>query len=289
MIDRFRQAIVAGVERLTAWADLLDEINVFPVADGDTGRNFVISLAPLRRLDWDEKSAAHDLLLSARGNSGNIASAFFRHFIQSATLEQVPDRIRRGYDHALRVVPDPRPGTILTFFQELVEVVTQAEALLISVEISKILDHLESTVRGTKNQQPELQNAGVVDAGALGMFLFFEGFFQALAGNRLPFRPVMETFANCLRVSSDYRYVSGKGYCVDSVIQVEAESIEAEPMLAPLTDSLIIDHRDRYLKVHLHTQNKDEIRKKLASLGSVVGWAEDDLRHQTAGFGSACP
>ncbi|PKN60218.1 MAG: hypothetical protein CVU53_04235, partial [Deltaproteobacteria bacterium HGW-Deltaproteobacteria-11] len=67
-----RKAMVAGVERLTAWSELLDRINVFPVADGDTGRNLVISLAPLRRTDGEPKILARELLFSARGNAGNI-------------------------------------------------------------------------------------------------------------------------------------------------------------------------------------------------------------------------
>ncbi len=93
MMEDFRQALVAGVERLTAWADLLDRINVFPIADGDTGRNLVISLAPLRRPDRDMQALSRDLLLSARGNSGNIASWFFQYFIQTNSRE-MPNRCR---------------------------------------------------------------------------------------------------------------------------------------------------------------------------------------------------
>ena len=73
----FAQALIAGVERVTAWADLLDEINVFPVADGDTGRNLVVSLSPLRRIALGREQIIRELLLSARGNSGNIAARFF--------------------------------------------------------------------------------------------------------------------------------------------------------------------------------------------------------------------
>src|SRR3989339_1793409 len=69
----FTQALVAGVERVTAWADLLDDINVFPVADGDTGRNLVVSLSPLRRISLGREKIIRELLFSARGNSGNIA------------------------------------------------------------------------------------------------------------------------------------------------------------------------------------------------------------------------
>ena len=90
MASDFQKAWMAGVERVSAWADLLDRINVFPVADGDTGRNLVVSLAPLRRLDQERSKMVTALLLSARGNSGNIA---------------FPDRIHQGGFHG-----DPLDG-----------------------------------------------------------------------------------------------------------------------------------------------------------------------------------
>ena len=74
MEDVLQKSLIAGLERLIARADLLDSINVFPVADGDTGRNLSLSLLPLRHAGQPNEKMVHDLLLSARGNSGNIAS-----------------------------------------------------------------------------------------------------------------------------------------------------------------------------------------------------------------------
>jgi dihydroxyacetone kinase-like predicted kinase len=72
-----QDAFATGYERLAAWADLLDEINVYPVADADTGRNLTISLAPLHRMDVSVETTVRKLLVSATGNSGNIAAGFF--------------------------------------------------------------------------------------------------------------------------------------------------------------------------------------------------------------------
>ncbi len=110
MMDDFRQALIAGVERLTAWADLLDRINVFPIADGDTGRNLLISLAPLRHPNRDKQVLARDLLLSARGNSGNIASQFFQSLF---VLFLIPF-LRR------LIIPHPPPGIFLLYEMTLV-------------------------------------------------------------------------------------------------------------------------------------------------------------------------
>ena len=80
MDDLLKKSFVAGVERVAAWADLLDEINVYPIADGDTGRNLFVSLSPLRFAGEPKEKLARRLLMTARGNSGNIASQFFSAF-----------------------------------------------------------------------------------------------------------------------------------------------------------------------------------------------------------------
>ena len=286
MIEDFRQALIAGFERLTAWADVLDRINVFPIADGDTGRNLVVSLAPLRRPGRDGQVMARDLLLSARGNSGNIASSFFQCFIQSGSRENLPAAARLGREHAWQAVPDPRPGTMLSFFDALAAVLPAAAALYGADRIAMVLAHLEATVRDTTDQHPKLRKAGVVDAGALGLFLYFEGFFHVLAGGRIPLRPLTETFRGRLQVSPSYSDDLETGYCVDTVIQSETNAAETEQMLASLGESVVVTRKDAYLKIHFHTKDRENAHRKLARLGQVIGWTEDDLYHQTSSFGS---
>jgi DegV family protein with EDD domain len=286
MIDDFRQALIAGVERLTAWADLLDRINVFPIADGDTGRNLVISLAPLRQPERDMQTLSRELILSARGNSGNIASMFFQCFIQANSRENLLDAVRLGRDRAWKAVPDPRPGTMLSFFDALAEVLPDADAFTNHDRIEGVLMQLESVVRDTTDQQPKLRKAGVVDAGALGLFLYFEGFFHILADGRIPFRTVTDTFRDKLRVSPSYGEDLEGGYCVDTVLHSEADTKEAAQMLASLGESIVVTREDAYLKVHFHTRAREVARRKLADIGQVIGWAEDDLYLQTSAFNS---
>ncbi|MCL2669702.1 MAG: hypothetical protein FWE89_03360, partial [Syntrophaceae bacterium] len=113
METTFAAALIAGFEQLTAWAELLDEINVFPVADGDTGRNLVLSLAPLRRADQDRERTIRELLLAARGNSGNIAARFLSGLLMAESIETMGSAAREGRDRAWQAVADPRPGTML--------------------------------------------------------------------------------------------------------------------------------------------------------------------------------
>jgi len=287
MMENFRQALVAGVERLTAWADVLDRINVFPIADGDTGRNLVISLAPLRKRDRDIQLLSRDLLLSARGNSGNIASWFFQYFIQATSQENLPGVVRQGRDRAWQAVPDPRPGTMLSFFDALATALSDPHALSGIDRIAGILAHLEGVVLATTEQQPKLSKAGVVDAGALGLFLYFEGFFHVLTDGRMPVCEVADTFHDRLHISPSYRDDLEKGYCVDTVLQSEADTKETAQLLASLGNSIVITRKDAYLKVHFHTRNRDDARQKLVRLGRVIDWAEDDLYAQTSAFGAS--
>jgi uncharacterized protein len=292
MTTEFRQAIIAGVERLTAWADLLDRINVFPVADGDTGRNLVVSLAPLRRPERDRQKMGHELLLSARGNSGNIASSFFQCFIRSDSLQTLPEVVRLGRDHAWRAVSDPRPGTMLTFLDALAEKIAHTDPLTDAGQAAALLQHLEAVVRNTRDQQPKLQKAGVVDAGALGLFLFFEGFLQFLSGNVMQLRPITETFRDKLHVSKSYDEGliddgTEEGYCIDTVLQSKADDKDAQTLIAALGESAVVMRSDAFLKIHFHTGDREGARRKLDGIGQVVGWAEDDLHRQTADFNSA--
>ena len=120
MMDSLMQgAFATGYERLAAWADLLDEINVFPVADADTGRNLMISLAPLHRMDASAETTVRKLLLSATGNSGNIASGFFAGFVAENPSTDIYQATRAGRDRAWQALADPKPGTMLTVFDEL--------------------------------------------------------------------------------------------------------------------------------------------------------------------------
>ena len=120
MNSTFLYALSVGYAHLAAWGDLLDQINVFPVADGDTGRNLMVTLSPLRHPERSIDRTIHDILFHARGNSGNIASAFFQPFIRGET-QSFGEIVRQGRDCAWKAVPDPRPGTMLTFFDALAD------------------------------------------------------------------------------------------------------------------------------------------------------------------------
>ena len=280
----FAPALIAGVERVTAWADLLDEINVFPVADGDTGRNLVVSLAPLRRIARGREQTVRELLLSARGNSGNIAARFFSGLLMADTLETMAGAIRQGRDRAWQAVHDPRPGTMLTVFDALVEAMEEGPASYDAAWRDRVVGRLEGAVRSTPELLPRLKAAGVVDAGALGVFIFLDGFFSALAVAGGEFRPITEIFGGQLTLSPAFREENEQGCCIDTVLEIEGNGEDTAERLASLGESVVVLRDGDYLKVHLHAANGEKVRSDVAALGAVVRWSVDDLDAQVTAF-----
>jgi len=280
----FQKAHIAGVERVAAWSDVLDSINVFPVADGDTGRNLIASLTPLRYLDGNRDATIHQLLLAARGNSGNIAARFFAGFLTADTSDGLFEATKLGRDQAWQAVSHPVQGTMLTVFDALVEVLAQISMDDGQASAAKIIGRLETAVKSTPELLPGLKQAGVVDAGALGMYLFFESFFKHLVGQTDGIQPLGVRFKGLLSISSSFQVQMESGYCVDTVIRLDGNEQEKINRLRDNGDNVVlIPHKD-YLKVHLHTNDMDSARQKMEALGRVVQWTDDDLAAQINDF-----
>jgi DegV family protein with EDD domain len=273
-------AFATGYERLAAWADLLDEINVYPVADADTGRNLMISLAPLHRMDGSAETTVRKLLVSATGNSGNIASGFFAGFVAENPSKDIYQATRVGRDRAWQAIADPKPGTMLTVFDELLNHLENLSSDPLAATFPTLLDQLEKAVHSTSETLPALRAAGVVDSGALGMFIFMEGFFSRLAGRPDVFRPITEIFNKKLRLPSDFVADHPKGYCVDAVIQVGTDHDSRLENLSRYGDSIVALQENERLKIHIHTEQRDAVRKQLADLGRLVQWSEEDMGAQ---------
>jgi hypothetical protein len=281
MIDqRLQRAFATGYERLAAWSDLLDAINVYPVADADTGSNLTVSLSPLHRVDAGVDRTVQKLLASALGNSGNIASGFFTGFIAGDPRTDIRRAARAGRDMAWKALADPKPGTMLTVFDELATRLAHAPPDLPPGACAAVVEHLEKTVHSTRETLPALKAAGVVDAGALGIFLFMEGFFGSLAGQAHGFRPVTEIFKQGLKLPADFTPDRHGGYCIDTVVQMGKGFESALEELAACGESVVIRREDDHVKIHLHTERREDVRRRLEGLGRVVRWSEQDMAQQ---------
>ena len=286
MDDLLKKSFMAGVERVAAWADLLDAINVYPVADGDTGRNLSISLSPLRFAGDEKDKVIRHLLMAARGNSGNIASQFFSAFCAVDSLHHLKVVVQEGNARAWKAVSNPRSGTMLSVFDALEEILSRQDFTPDQKSADQILSRLEQAVHETRELLPKLKQAGVVDSGALGMYIFFEGFFYTLASHTNSYRPVTDVFKDHLVISSAFKETSESGYCVDFVVKADASSDDLVKIAGGQESAIIIHEGDLY-KIHLHTDDKEKIKAQMSALGSVMTWEADNLSAQIKEFMNA--
>jgi uncharacterized protein len=276
-----RAALADGCACLGVWAEVLDRINVFPVPDGDTGRNLVLSLAPLRDRAASDAALAERLLLSARGNSGNIACAFVRALTGGAAGESLAARYVRAAAIARKAVAIPQSGTMLTVLDALA---AEAEGGLTGESVPGLLAHLAQVVRETTSAQESLRRAGVVDSGALGMLVFLDGMLRAFYGLDEAAGELAAAFRSLVRFERpalvrDANH-AGDGFCVDAILRVRAGQRSPDEALARIGSEVVALREGDFWKIHLHAADAGAARTALGGLGEVVEWAWDDLAEQ---------
>ncbi|MBU1568876.1 MAG: DegV family EDD domain-containing protein [Proteobacteria bacterium] len=272
----------AGYACLAAWADLLDRINVFPVADGDTGTNLRISLAPLRNPDEDVETTGNRIARCATGNSGNIAAAFFREFYQAESFTDLAEKAALGRKKAWLAIASPCAGTMLSVFDSLAAILATHADLKTIYQPLRLA--LQTSVFETTQLLPDLKKADVVDSGALAMYVFFDGFFRHITQQEDTTESIMDIFTGKLAISSAFRQEISNSYCVDVIIQLDAkqtldgESEEGQATvrsnLAELGESLVVVQDESFLKIHIHTPDPDQLRGRLDSFGDIVQWTD---------------
>jgi len=277
-------ALAAGYERIVAWADILDRINVYPVPDGDTGRNLVITLSALRDISGDPDSLSREILLLARGNSGNIAALFLAGFLGCKDLASLPASAEAGRDLAYQAVPNPQPGTMLSLYDTIVTSLKRTPPEETGKWVESVIRDLEEAVRMTTEQLPELRKAGVVDAGALGMLLFFDPLLNTLAGRAVQHSLFTDDLKDTLNLSATWQDREYQGYCLDVLLKVEREEQEVMKHILNVGESVVAMPGGDCLKVHLHATDRERARRDLATIGAILSWAEDDLAEQTFRF-----
>ncbi len=274
-----RAALAAGYEAVVAWAEVLDRINVFPVPDGDTGRNLVLSLAPLREAGTGLPAVRERLLLSARGNSGNIACAFVRALLDDGG-GVLAARCATGAERARGAVAVPQPGTMLTVLDALAAAAT---AGLSAESVPALLERLAAVVQGTTASLEALRRAGVVDSGALGMLVFLDGALRRYHGLPEAGEELGAAFRSTARF--DRTRAGGRdehGFCVDAVLRTPDGVRPPDEQLARIGSEVVALRDGALWKVHLHAADAERARAALAEVGEVLAWSWDDLHEQVS-------
>ncbi|MCJ7642353.1 MAG: DegV family EDD domain-containing protein [Desulfobacterales bacterium] len=284
MYHTLMDGLALGYERIVAWADILDRINVYPVPDGDTGRNLVITLGACRNINEDPDSLSREILLSARGNSGNIVAGFLAGFLTCKDLSSLPMSAEAGRNLAYQAVPSPQQGTMISLFDTLVTSLKKTPPEETGIWVEAVIHDMEETVRNTREQLPELKKAGVVDAGALGMLVFFDPLLNTLAGRTVRPSLFADDLKDSFNLSGTWQDRKYQGYCLDVLLKIEHEEREVVKHIMDVGESVVAMPNGECLKVHLHATDRERTRQDLTAIGAILSWAEDDLAEQTFRF-----
>jgi uncharacterized protein len=257
------RAAEAALERNRA---RIDDLNVYPVPDGDTGTNMLLTVRAVREaLESGDDDVVRAALLGARGNSGVILSQIVRGAVEGYEEDgSVATALRRGSDSAYAAVREPAEGTILTASRALAE---EAEAHP-GADLPELFAHLvrrgEEAVEETQGQLEVLRKAGVVDAGAAGLVEIVRGLAAHISGEPLPDAPEAEPIA------AEAIHQEGSRYRYCAVFVVTGDALEASALeqdLAPLGDSLLVVGDATALKAHVHTDDPGAALRAGTALG----------------------
>ncbi len=298
-----KRMLYAGRVRLAACAEEINELNVFPVPDGDTGSNMLktldmgwkqISLNESESVSVVMSEFASGAVLGARGNSGVILSQIFRGIAKGlqgkdrASVEDLSSACALGVDAAYSAVMKPVEGTILTVFREAssVEDVTEIEEwFAYHIASAKI------ALRQTPDQLPALKEAGVVDSGGAGYLRLIEGMMEGLTGEELAFSDLetQDVQEKTVDFSAFTRNsVLDYGYCTEfflrlQSIKVDIETFDDEELkdfLGSIGNSLVYVRADDLIKVHVHTKCPGQVLNECQKYGEFLSLKVENMNLQ---------
>ena len=294
---------LAGAKNLEAKKEWINELNVFPVPDGDTGTNMTMTImaaaAEVGSLgDTDMESLAKAIssgsLRGARGNSGVILSQLLRGFTKSVKTKEELDAkaiaaaMEKGVETAYKAVMKPKEGTILTVAREAaakaVELAETAEDL--DTFFHAVIAHAEETLAKTPEMLPVLKEAGVVDSGGQGLLEVYHGAYDGFLGKEIDYTQFGEAKGPAVtkigaQAEADIKF----GYCTEFIILLDkpmAEETEHEfkKFLMSLGDSIVLVADDEIVKVHVHTNHPGQAIEKALTFGALSRMKIDNMREE---------
>ena len=291
----FRNLLDYGIRSLAVYKDKVNALNVFPVPDGDTGTNMLLTLKNGFEAIKDENGSLDELtrlfsraiIFGARGNSGVILSQFFRGMCEklydreSADFNELVTALENGVASAYKAVAKPVEGTILTVIREAIEHVRKEldDYRLDSVNevITAFIEKAKATLENTPNMLSVLKSANVVDSGGAGIIYVFEGMRCYLENESLP-EYVYENQEK--QGTNDYSGFDKNsafeyGYCTELLIQLtfradSFDSVEFEEELSHLGESIVISHEGDKVKLHIHSFSPEKVLAHCHTYGEFL-------------------
>jgi DAK2 domain fusion protein YloV len=283
MRERVRELVDGGRAAIEAHRRRIDDLNVYPVPDGDTGTNLTLTVRAIAEALAGEgpedragiaKEVSRAALMGARGNSGVILSQIVRGATDSlAETDDLARAFRSASDAAYRAVKKPVEGTMLTAIRSL------AEAAERGLSLTEIVAAGEETVAQTREMLPVLREAGVVDAGAAGLVEIVRGIAAVVSGEALPDVPELEEE---LGIEAIHQELSQFRYCTVFVVEGDDLDLAAlESELEQIGDSLLVVGDRNALKVHVHTDDPGRALSLGVARGAIGGVEIANMHEQT--------
>ena len=301
-----KKCFLAGAKALEARKDYINELNVFPVPDGDTGTNMTMTImAAVREINKITdvtvdnlcKAMSSGSLRGARGNSGVILSQIFRGFtkelkgLEYLEVTDLGNSIQHAADTAYKAVMKPKEGTILTVIkagaERSVELLMEGESQDMVAFAEKVVAYMEDTLKRTPDMLPVLKQAGVVDSGGEGLMTFVRGALAALQGKEVDLdisgvdakaSPAITTGSS--EDAADIKF----GYCTEFIIMLERDQDKVEKelkaYLQDIGDSVVVVADDEIVKVHVHTNHPGLAFEKALTYGSLTSMKIDNMREE---------
>lgn len=299
-----QKAFLAGAKGLEAKKEWINELNVFPVPDGDTGTNMTMTIMSAAKevaaienptMETLAKAISSGSLRGARGNSGVILSQLFRGFTKEISgTEQVTTTVLansfvRATETAYKAVMKPKEGTILTVAKGMAdkaaELVTETEDVIEFCQ--KVIEHGDYVLSQTPEMLPVLKQAGVVDSGGQGLMQVVKGAFDCLMGKEVDLS--VEGSSQLFQTRTETAHLGDIdikfGYCTEFIVNLEKPydektELEFKDYLESIGDSLVVVSDDDMIKVHVHTNDPGLAIQRALTYGSLSRMKIDNMREE---------
>ena len=293
---------LSGAKNLEAKKEWINELNVFPVPDGDTGTNMTLTIMSAASevgalTDPDMESLAKAIssgsLRGARGNSGVILSQLLRGFTRGVRkltdldAPAIAAAMERGVETAYKAVMKPKEGTILTVARaaadraaELADVAEDLDAFF-----DGIFQHAEETLARTPEMLPVLKEAGVVDSGGQGLLEVFRGAIDGYHGKEVDYSQFETAAPKITKISPQAEADIKFGYCTEFIILLEKPLLQDEidrfrEFLDSIGDSIVLVADDEIVKVHVHTNHPGQAFERALTYGQLSRMKIDNMREE---------
>lgn len=304
-----KKMFLAGAARLESNKEIINELNVFPVPDGDTGTNMTLTILSAVKAvnaieELDMKSLAKAMssgsLRGARGNSGVILSQLLRGFCKEISdhseicVSVLANAIGRAKESAYKAVMKPKEGTILTVAKGGAEKAAELAGTTEDIEVflGEVIAHMDQVLLDTPNLLPVLKEAGVVDSGGAGLMEVLKGAYDALLGKEVKIADAALTAGinhaalKKTGITNDIETADIKfGYCTEFIIMSKKEFTEDDEMdfkgyLEGIGDCIVVVADDDVVKVHVHTNDPGLAIQKALTFGELTSMKIDNMREE---------